>query len=327
MRFIKRNLPAIISLVLLATAILYLGLRHSQFTAIAKAWGRIDAADLAGAIVLTFLAQLTIAWRCRIIYEGDGLTAASMTLANLRIQLVSLFAGHCAIVPGFADIAKGTMVKLRYEIQIARALKYVVYERVCTAVGYMMVGILAMPFFFSFRMPFWLILAPALIWLGGGILLAAIMFMARRPVATGKEKLDRLIGAIVRVGNLYHDPRSFAELFLCGLAQIALNAGTFALLAKGMALPVPPGLIYIFTPFIIFISSLPIFYMGWGGREAAVIMTLGTVAHLATADALALSAAYGVVVFLTALPGAVLWLLRPSMRKPMEVPLTLTTAE
>ena len=68
-------------------------------------------------------------------------------------------------------------------------------------------------------------------------------------------------------------------------------------------------------PLIFLVASLPIFYMGWGGREAIVIVTLGSVAHLPTSESLALSAAYGVVVFLASLPGAALWLMRPSMRK------------
>jgi hypothetical protein len=34
-------------------------------------------------------------------------------------------------------------------------------------------------------------------------------------------------------------------------------------------------LIFLYMPLIFFVTSLPIFYMGWGGREAIVMMTLG----------------------------------------------------
>jgi hypothetical protein len=66
--------------------------------------------------------------------------------------------------------------------------------------------------------------------------------------------------------------------------------------------------------------------MGWGGREAVVIMTLGALAPLPTPEALALSAAFGVAVFLASPPGALLWLMRPSMRRAVQEELSSTRA-
>jgi hypothetical protein len=99
---------------------------------------------------------------------------------------------------------------------------------------------------------------------------------------------------------------------------LLLVATTFLVLSRAMAMPIEPVFIFLFMPFIFFVASLPVFYMGWGGREAVVIMTLGAVAHLPTSEALGLSAAYGVTVFLASPPGALLWLMRPSMRKAVD---------
>ena len=74
------------------------------------------------------LAQFTVAWRCRVILESDGITEPNLFWPNFRIQMVTLFAAHGAAVPGFADVAKGTMLKLRFEISIARSVKLVVYD-------------------------------------------------------------------------------------------------------------------------------------------------------------------------------------------------------
>jgi hypothetical protein len=68
-------------------------------------------------------------------------------------------------------------------------------------------------------------------------------------------------------------------------------------------------------PFVFFVASLPIFYLGWGGREAAVVLTLGSVSSISSSEAVALSVAFGVSFLLAALPGGVFWLIRPSMRK------------
>ena len=52
-----------------------------------------------------------------------------------------------------------------------------------------------------------------------------------------------------------------------------------------MAMPIEPAFIFLFIPFIFFIASLPIFYMGWGGREAVVaIMTEGSADDAAARD-------------------------------------------
>ena len=45
------------------------------------------------------------------------------------------------------------------------------------------------------------------------------------------------------------------------------------------------------------------------------MLTFGAVGHIPDAQALALSVGFGLVVFVAALPGGVLWLMRPSLRK------------
>ena len=72
-------------------------------------------------------------------------------------------------------------------------------------------------------------------------------------------------------------------------------------------------------PLIFFISSLPIFYQGWGGREATLIFAMSDLGSMTPAQSVALSVAFGVVVFVASLPGAVLWMLRPSMRKAVKL--------
>ena len=313
--FLKRNFPAIISLVLLVAAILYLASRDDKLSAVVAAWRRIDMLDLAGAIGLILISQLSVAWRCRVILEGDGLHRPDLFWANLRIQMVTLFAAHGAVIPGFADVAKATMLKLRFNISAARSVKFVVYERVCSVIGYMMVGLLATPPLFFLQVPPLLVVGPLLLWLAGFVMLGVILALANRHISTGYATFDWLISTFVQVGQLYQHRRSFMELFLCALMQLVLVAMTFFLLSHAMEVPIDPMFIFLFMPFIFFISSLPVFYMGWGGREAVVIMTLGSVAHLPISEALALSAAYGVIIFLASLPGAALWLMRPSMRK------------
>jgi uncharacterized membrane protein YbhN (UPF0104 family) len=318
MALLRRHLPAIISLLLLGAALLYLVLRNDQLSAVLATWRRIDMPHLVTAVTLMSLAQLTVAWRCRVILEGDGLREASMFWPLVRIQMVTLFAAHGAIIPGSADVAKATMLKLRFDISAARSVKLVVYERTCTAIGFMMVGLLAIAPLFFLEVPPLLVIVPLLLWLAGFVTLAAILVLANRHISTGYATIDWFVSSFLQVGRLYHRSPSFIELFLSAFVQLLLVATTFLVLSRAMAMPIEPVFIFLFMPFIFFVASLPVFYMGWGGREAVVIMTLGAVAHLPTSEALALSAAYGVTVFLASPPGALLWLMRPSMRKAVD---------
>jgi hypothetical protein len=101
--FLKRNVPAIVSFIFLGAAILYLASRKDQASAVFTAWRRIDTLDFVGAIGLMILAQFTVAWRCRVIFEADAVPEPKLFWSNLRIQMVALFAALCAVVPGFAD--------------------------------------------------------------------------------------------------------------------------------------------------------------------------------------------------------------------------------
>jgi uncharacterized membrane protein YbhN (UPF0104 family) len=326
MVLLRRHLPALVSLLLLGAAVLYLVLRNDQLSVVVATWRRIDTPHLVTAISLMILAQLTIAWRCRVILDGDGLREANMFWSLVRIQMVTLFAAHGAILPGFADVAKATMLKLRFDISAARSVKLVIYERICTAIGFMMVGLLATPPLFLLDVPLLLVIVPLLLWVAGLVTLAAILLLANRHISTGHARIDWFVSSFLQVGQLYHRRRSFIELFLSAFAQLLLVATTFLLLSRAMAMPIEPVFIFLLMPFIFFVASLPVFYMGWGGREAVVIMTLGALAPLPTPEALALSAAFGVAVFLASPPGALLWLMRPSMRRAVQEELSSTRA-
>ena len=110
-----------------------------------------------------------------------------------------------------------------------------------------------------------------------------------------------------------------SQLLLVSLLQLLGFATIFMILAQGMHIPASRLHIVLFMPFIFLISSLPIFYQGWGGREAVIILTIGGIGNVSSAQSMALSVAFGVVVALSSIPGALFWIMRPSMRKSMRL--------
>ena len=108
-------------------------------------------------------------------------------------------------------------------------------------------------------------------------------------------------------------------LMFISVVQLLSFAVVYIVLAHSMELAVPWWYIVLYMPLIFFVSSLPIFYQGWGGREAIIIFAMGDLGTVTTAQSIALSIAFGVVVFIASLPGAVFWIMRPSMRKAVKL--------
>jgi hypothetical protein len=73
------------------------------------------------------------------------------------------------------------VLKLRFDTSTARSVKLVIYERICTAVGFMMVGLLATPPLFLLEVPPLLVIVPLSLWLGGLVMLAAIPCAGKPP--------------------------------------------------------------------------------------------------------------------------------------------------
>jgi len=145
--------------------------------------------------------------------------------------------------------------------------------------------------------------------------IGALIVVGGWHIRTGIGLFDRMTRAVVLLGSMLRRPPLASKLLSVAFVQLAGLALVFIVLARGLHIPVSSLDIVLFMPLIFFVSSLPIFYQGWGGREAIVLATLGGTGAISDAEAVALSVAFGVVVFLASLPGAVFWMMRPSMRK------------
>lgn len=307
----------------LASSLLLLGaifalLRGNNVTSLLEVWRRLDSISLVGAVILAMAIQLTAAWRLQIIMSADHSAA---NLASLtRIQLLSLFIAHGAPISALADLAKVAILALRYNLSAARALRLIVYERalgaiglVCTGAMFLVIQYLVMP------IPARVLQVEALLWAAGIVGIGVLIVLSRFHVVTRFGLLNRVIHDVFRLGFLLLQPLFAMRLLLAAVLQAILMGLCFLVLARAMHLTLPARQVMLFMPFIAFIASLPIFYLGWGAREAAVVLTIGASAPLSPPESVALSVAFGVCVFLTSLPGGIFWLMRPSMRKAVNL--------
>jgi hypothetical protein len=277
-------------------------------------WRRSDKGAIWLAVAAMMAAHVAGSSRLKVIMTATGI--AGVGLASMfRIQLVSQFAAHGAPISALGDLARAAMLKLRFGVTIGRAVRIVFYERVFGALGAVAIGLGAVAVELCLPPPHPLIGAQLALWGAGLGGTALVLLLHGLHVNTRFEPLNHAVRAVAMLGEMLAKPPVTARLLLIALLQMISMAFVFIALAAGMHIAISPIQAVVFMPLIFFVSSLPIFYLGWGAREAIVIATLGSAASVSTVEAVALSVGFGVIVFLSSLPGALLWLLRPSMRK------------
>ena len=311
---LRLNWIAFASSLVLFAAILFLLSRREGLEAVVAAWNRTDPVAFCLAVLLMLVVQGVSTWRVKIITAAEGLRAVGY-LSLLRIQLISQFIAYGAPIAALSDVAKAAMLKLRFNLPIGQSIRIIFYERICGALGAVVVGLIATLCQLLVPTPATLVEIQFLVWAAGLLGGGGILAIGGLRITSGIGFFDRIARAAILLGNMLRRPLVAGQMLLVSFGQLVGFALVFMVLARGMHLPVSLVHIVLFMPFIFLISSLPIFYQGWGGREAVVILTLGGLGTVSSAQAIALSVAFGVVVFVSAIPGAVFWMMRPSMRK------------
>lgn len=95
------------------------------------------------------------------------------------------------------------------------------------------------------------------------------------------------------------------QLLSSGLILLSYIA-IFVLAARAMGVDLPTTTLTILAPPLLLAMVIPITVSGWGLREAAAAGAWG-ILGLDPAQGVAVSVAYGVLIFLIALPGVVVW--------------------
>jgi hypothetical protein len=317
-KHLRLNWIGFTSSALFIAAILYVLGRKQGLDALIDVWGRIDGTSFWVAIMLMLVVQSVSAYRVKIIANAENLSALGYP-SLVRIQLISQFVAYGAPISALSDLAKAAMIKIRFSLPLGQSIRLILYERICGALGAVAIGFLATCAQLSVTTPRTIVDIQFTVWIAALVVGSLIPIIGRIHMASGVGLLNRASGAIVPLDRMLHRPSVVSELLFISLLQLVGFALVFVVLANGLHIPVSRLHIVLFMPFIFLVSSLPIFYQGWGGREAIVILTIGGMGTVTTAQAIALSIAVGVVVALSSTPGAILWIMRPSMRRSIRL--------
>ena len=87
---------------------------------------------------------------------------------------MSQFVANAAPISALSDLAKAAMIKLRFALRTGQAIRLVLYERICGALGTIVAGIFAMLGQLMVPTPSHLVKAQALLW-GAGCLALVVL--------------------------------------------------------------------------------------------------------------------------------------------------------
>ncbi|EWY42827.1 hypothetical protein N825_01135 [Skermanella stibiiresistens SB22] len=287
---------------------------HLDFGAMVAVWGRLDPVWFSTVIGVMGLVVLAATLRLQGLVEHVGGRPVDF-VALARISFVSLFIAHGAPISALSDVARVAMVKLRFDLPVGDAIRVVIYDRIVGALGIVFSGLVV-----SMALPVVdidsdLLTYQTLLWAGGICAFLLLVWAGRAKLQVPWRPVAAVLDGIAGLGNLlghagFLVPQAAIALMFTGCIGLVLW-----LIAVSMNVPADPIVLFVFTPLIVFVNNIPFLYLGWGGREVVVVATLGAIGGMPTPEALAISITYGFVVMLSALPGAVLWLLRPTFRK------------
>jgi len=136
----------------------------------------------------------------------------------------------------------------------------------------------------------------------------AIMLLDRLPERLSRFRLIAALSVLAVDARrvLLHPLHGALVLAFALLGHVNLSMLVYAL-ARGLDVDLSPADCLLLFPPVLLVQTLPISLAGWGVREGAVV-ALFALAGVSGESALAISILYGIVLALTSLPGAVLWL-------------------
>ena len=257
---------------------------------------------VAAALVLAMLIPATAA-RWGVVQHA---IAAPLSLATLlRLSLVGLFFNQVLPAPVGGD-AMRIWGATRAGLTLGKATSGVLLERLWGLVTLLL-----------FAAPVWPWLLPATaprIGLAAASSFAAVvglvgvLVVLRLAPSTIAVRMPKPILAVLDDARATAwPPGRVLAVILWSLAGHVASMAAMATLAAAMGLPVGPVAILVVVPIALLAAVVPASFAGWGVREGALVAALAGFG-VPAADALSLSVAFGLVVLLLALPGAVLWM-------------------
>lgn len=250
-------------------------------------------------------------WRYHAILVGLRADRAVMRFRTiLALNWFSLFVAYVLPLPFLADVTRAGYLRAMLRLPLRTAVASVVFDRVMALLGLVVFGLFGLPIQWRGGVALAALRGEGVIW-AGACTAAALITIAAGLDRRLPESLRAATGVAVDFLTLFRDARGALVQAAAAALYICSFAGAVWAVAQGLGVAVGPLLVLACAPVIFLAQNIPIFWGGWGGREAAMVATLGSVAAIGAEHALAIAVAVGAVSTLVSLPGGLLLIFRP----------------
>jgi glycosyltransferase 2 family protein len=264
-----------------------------------------DVRLLAATLLVMLMANLIVGWRWQLILSAE--TASPGSTALLKIVLVGLFFNQ-VLPTGVGGDAVRAWRCSRIGIGLGAAIRSILLDRAC---GYLVLVVL-----YALGLPNLLKILPDPQERG---VLVAVLLLAVSGLAA-LVSLDRLPRPILRLRvmtefaelsrasrRLFRDPARCGAVLTLSVVTIGLSVLAFKLVGDAVGSRLTFGSWMMIVPPVTLIQLVPVSLAGWGVREAALVVVLGSFGVPAEA-ALAVSVLVGFSSIFVGLPGGLIWL-------------------
>jgi glycosyltransferase 2 family protein len=301
---ILKILTTSVRLVVTAGLILALALRFD----VGRAAELIRHADLrliAATLLVLLITNLVVGWRWQLILSGESASPGSATL--LKIVFVGFFFNQ-VLPTGIGGDAVRAWRCSRIGIGLGDAIRSILLDRAC--------GYLVLVALYALGLPMMLKILPdqqarsavvavlVLAVLG----LVALVSLDRLPRPLLRLRLISEFAELSRASRrLFTDPGRCGAVVLLSVATIGLTVLAFKLIGDAVGSRLSFASWMMIVPPVTLLQLVPLSLAGWGVREAALVLALGSFGVPAEA-ALAVSVLVGFSLILASLPGGLIWL-------------------
>ncbi len=260
---------------------------------------------IAATLLVVSLANFVVGWRWQLILSAEAPSPGSTTL--LKIMFVGLFFNQILPTGVGGDVVRAWRCS-RVGVALGAAIRSILLDRAC---GYLVLVVL-----YAVGLPTLLHILPGarergavLAVLAVGVLgLVALLSLDRLPRPILRLRLMAPFAELSRAGRrLFTNPRQCCAVLGLSVITIALTVLAFKFVGDAIGSRLSLGSWMMIVPPVTLIQLVPVSLAGWGVREAALVVALGSFGVPAE-TALAISVLVGLCLIVAGLPGGLIWL-------------------
>lgn len=268
-----------------------------------------DALALAVGSAVAAVTTACAAWRWRLVARRlqVELPVGEAVAACYRSQFLNV------TLPGgvLGDVDRGVRHGRQVD-DVGRGLRAVAWERACGQVVLTVVTVASL--LVSSPLSSSALPGVAAVLVATGVVVLGVWTTARGSRSSVPARMSR---TLVTEARGLSAPSALVGIVAMSLVVLTGHVATFALAARTVGVRMPLVDLVPLALVVLLVAAVPLNLAGWGPREGAAAWAFAAAGTGAT-QGLAVAVAYGAIVFVATLPGAVLLLVRRARRSSSE---------